>query len=51
MSFKPNEHEGPWRYKTMMDHLQINTDSAGKALVMMLKKIKRYEIQGENVEK
>jgi hypothetical protein len=51
MSFKPSEQGGPLLYKIMMDHLQCNTDAAGKALVTMLKKMKLNEIEGENVDK
>ena len=51
MSYKPIEQGGPLLYKIMMDHLQFNTDAAGKALVTMLKKMKLNEIEGENVDK
>jgi hypothetical protein len=51
MSYDSTEQGGPLLYKIMMDHLQFNTDAAGKALVTMLKKMKLNEIKGENVDK
>jgi hypothetical protein len=51
MSFKPSKQGGPLLYKIMMDHLESNTDAAGKALVAMLKKMKLNKIEGENVDK
>jgi uncharacterized membrane protein YgcG len=51
MAYDESEQGGPLLYKIMMDHLQFNTDAAGKALVTMLKKMNLNEIKGENVDK
>ena len=51
MAYDQLEQGGPLLYKIMMDHLQFNTDAAGKALVTMLEKMKLNEIEGENVDK